>query len=139
MVGDARLGGVVDRLVIDEKTRTITVVDYKVGQSYSRWQSGVVKLHNFRKQLLFYKLLIESSARYRNYRVTKGIIEFVEPDEQGTIRQLELDYSDDEVEQMRQLIIGVWKRIQTLELPDVKSYQPSLAGIRKFEDDLRQN
>jgi hypothetical protein len=126
-------------LVIDEKSRTITVIDYKVGQSYARWQAGVIKLHNFRKQLLFYKLLIESSARFRNYRVTKGIIEFVEPDEQGRIKQLELEYDEDELKMMRELIGGVWRRVQNLELPDTHSYQPSLAGIRKFEDDLRQN
>lgn len=139
MSGAARLGGVVDRLVIDEKTRTITVIDYKVGQSYSRWQPGVIKLHNFRKQLLFYKLLIESSARFRKYRVTKGIVEFVEPDEQGRIRQLELPYDEAELKDMVSLINGVWMRIQSLELPEISKYQPSLAGIRKFEEDLRQN
>jgi len=139
MSGDARLGGVVDRLVVDEKSKTITVIDYKVGQSYSRWQSGVIKLHNFRKQLLFYKLLIESSARYRKYKVDKGIIEFVEPDEQGRIRQLVLEYDEAELKDMASLINGVWRRIQSLELPETNSYQPSLAGIRKFEEDLRQN
>ena len=139
LVADARLGGVVDRLVIDEKSRTISVIDYKVGQSYARWQPGVIKLHNFRKQLLFYKLLIEGSARFRNYRVTNGLIEFVEPDEQGRIRQLELIYEEPELEGMRELIIGVWKHVQKLELPDTRAYQPSLAGIRKFEDYLRKN
>lgn len=139
MSGDAKLGGVVDRMIIDEKTRSITVIDYKVGQSYSRWQPGVIKLHNFRKQLLFYKLLIESSARFRKYKVTKGIIEFVEPDEQGQIRQLELEYDEAELAAMVELIKGVWRRIQSLDLPDTSKYQPSLAGIRKFEDFLRQN
>jgi len=138
LVGDARVGGVVDRIVVDEKTRTINVIDYKVGQSYSRWQPGVIKLHNFRKQLLFYKLLIESSARFRKYRVTKGIIEFVEPDQQGRIRLLELEYDEPELEQMADLIKGAWRRIQTLDLPDTNAYQPTLAGIRKFEDYLRQ-
>jgi DNA helicase-2/ATP-dependent DNA helicase PcrA len=139
MSGDTRLSGIVDRLVIDEKTRTITVIDYKVGQSYSRWQPGVIKLHNFRKQLLFYKLLVESSARFRNYRVTKGIIEFVEPDEQGRIRQLELEYDETELLELVKLINGIWRSIQSLELPDTSAYQPSLAGIRKFEAELRRN
>jgi DNA helicase-2/ATP-dependent DNA helicase PcrA len=137
--GDARLGGVVDRMIIDEKSRTITVVDYKVGQSYSRWQPGIIKLHNFRKQLLFYKLLIESSARFRKYRVTRGVIEFVEPDEKGKIRQLELEYDESELLSMVELINGVWRHVQSLELPDTKAYSPSLAGIRKFEEQLTQN
>jgi DNA helicase II / ATP-dependent DNA helicase PcrA len=136
--GAARLSGVVDRMVIDEKTRSITVVDYKVGQSYERWQSSVIKLHNFRKQLLMYKLLIESSARFRSYKVTKGIIEFVEPDEQGRIRRLELEYDEDELRQLIKLIGGVWARIQSLDLPPTDQYPPTIAGIKKFEADLSQ-
>jgi DNA helicase-2/ATP-dependent DNA helicase PcrA len=139
MSGDARLSGVVDRMVIDEKTKTIEVIDYKVGQSYSRWQPGVIKLHNFRKQLLFYKLLIESSARFRNYRVSRGIIEFVEPDGQGRIKQLELEYDEEELLGLVKLIAGVWRSIQSLELPETSAYQPSLAGIKNFEEVLRQN
>ncbi len=135
-VGDIRLGGVVDRLVIDEKTKAITVIDYKIGQSYRRWQTNVVKLYNFRKQLMFYKLLIESSARFRKYHVTKGIIEFVEPDERGRINQLELNYDQDDLNEMVELMSGVWRYIQTLELPDISGYQPSLAGIKKFEADI---
>jgi hypothetical protein len=126
-------------MVIDEKTKTIEVIDYKVGQSYSRWQPGVIKLHNFRKQLLFYKLLIESSARFRNYRVSRGIIEFVEPDGQGRIKQLELEYDEEELLGLVKLIAGVWRSIQSLELPETSAYQPSLAGIKNFEEVLRQN
>jgi DNA helicase-2/ATP-dependent DNA helicase PcrA len=137
--GDARLGGIVDRLIIDERSRKITVLDYKVGRPYATWQKSVVKLHNFRRQLLFYKLLVESSARFKNYQVTKGIIEFVEPDEHGRIQRLELDYDEPELQQMRQLIGSVWRRIQNLELPDTSQYPKTVGGILQFEAELRAN
>ncbi|MBX4190987.1 ATP-dependent helicase [Candidatus Saccharibacteria bacterium] len=135
-IGDMRLSGKADRIIIDEKRRSITVLDYKTGRAYQRWQPGVVKLHMHRQQLIFYKLLIENSARFRKYRVEKGIIEFVEPDEDGQIRQLELLYDDDELNQTARLVKAVWKAVQSLQFPDTSSYAPTLAGIRQFEQDL---
>jgi hypothetical protein len=114
-------------------------LDYKVGRPYATWQKSVVKLHNFRRQLLFYKLLVESSARFKNYQVTKGIIEFVEPDEHGRIQRLELDYDEPELQQMRQIIGSVWRRIQNLELPDTSKYPKTVGGILQFEAELRAN
>jgi len=134
--GPVRLAGKVDRLIIDEKSRKITVFDYKTGQSYQRWQSGVIKLHKFRQQLMVYKLLIESSARYRKYKVEKGIIEFVEPDEDGRINRLELEYDGAELQRTTKLIGSVWSHIQSLEFPDTGGYQPTLLGLNKFEADL---
>jgi hypothetical protein len=88
--------------------------------------------------LMFYKLLIESSAKFRSYSVRKGIIEFVEPDENGQISRLEFEYDKNELQQMVELINGIWHRVQTMELPDTGGYSPTMAGIRKFEDSLRQ-
>lgn len=135
-LGDIRLAGKVDRLIIDEKRRAITVVDYKTGRAYSRWQPGIVKLHMYRQQLLFYKLLIENSGRFRRYKVERGIIEFVEPDEDGQIRNLELPYADEELNHTIELIKAVWRAVQSLKLPDASAYPATLVGIRRFETDL---
>jgi DNA helicase-2/ATP-dependent DNA helicase PcrA len=135
-LGDAALGGKVDRMKIDEKHRSITVLDYKTGKSYARWQSGVVKLHYFQRQLIFYKLLIESSARYRKYKVESGIIEFVEPDADGRIQRLQLHYDEEDMKRQINLMSAVWRSIQSLKLPDASAYPATLAGIRQFEDDL---
>jgi DNA helicase-2/ATP-dependent DNA helicase PcrA len=132
----ARLTGKIDRLIINEKDKQITIIDYKTGLSYKRWQSGVIKLHKFRQQLNFYKLLIENSSRFRNYKVTHGIIEFVEPDERGQINRLELDYNQSKLEANVKLINGVWSRIQALDFPDTRTYLPSLKGIHQFEQDI---
>ncbi|MGH7157182.1 MAG: UvrD-helicase domain-containing protein [Candidatus Saccharimonadales bacterium] len=135
-VSPARLTGKVDRIAIDEKRRVISIVDYKTGRAYQRWQPGVVKLHLFQQQLMFYKFLIESSSRFKDYRVEKGVIEFVEPDEQGRITQLEFTYDNEQLKRQSELIKAVWPLIHSLKFPDTSAYPPTLAGIRKFEDDL---
>jgi DNA helicase II / ATP-dependent DNA helicase PcrA len=134
--GDVPLSGKVDRIIIDEKRRAIQVIDYKTGLAYSQWKAGVVKLHLFKLQLIFYKLLIESSARYKKYTVERGIIEFVEPDENGVIQQLEYSYPNSEIKRAEKLIMAVWVTVQSLKFPDVSGYPATLAGIRRFEDDL---
>ncbi len=139
IVGPARLSGKVDRLVIDERRRTIRVIDYKTGRAYQRWQPGVVKLHLFQQQLIIYKFLVENSGRFKSYKVEKGIIEFVEPDENGKISRLELVYDDKQLKRVTELIRAVWAHIQSLKFPDTSAYPPTLAGIRKFEDDLINN
>lgn len=135
-LSDVRLSGKVDRMIIDEKRRQITVVDYKTGRAYDKWQPGIVKLHMYKQQLAFYKLLIENSTRFRKYKVEKAVIEFVEPDEEGRIRQLELAYDEDGINHTVGLIKAAWGAIQSLLLPDTSSYPPTMAGIRQFEKDL---
>lgn len=135
-LGEVRLNGTVDRLIIDEKRRRITILDYKTGRAYSRWQPGIVKLHMYAQQLTFYKLLVENSARFKSYKVDKGIIEFVEPDADGQVRQLQMDFDEAALNHMTMLIRSVWHSIQTLKLPDISGYPPTIAGIRQFEHDL---
>ncbi|MBX4199654.1 PD-(D/E)XK nuclease family protein, partial [Candidatus Saccharibacteria bacterium] len=135
-VGLAHLSGNVDRMRIDPKGRTITVTDFKTGQPYHKWVNSNIRLYKYRQQLLFYKLLIESSRDYKSYRVETGIIEFVEPDEFGNIVQLELDYDDAEVEYMRKLIQAIWQSVQNLDFPDISAYPQTVAGIKQFEEDL---
>lgn len=135
MVGEAKMTGKIDLMEIDQQNRTITVVDYKTGRTFDRWMSDP-KLHHFRQQLICYKLLIENSRTYKGYTVTSGRIEFVEPDENGTIRSLELAFKDDEVEEVKKLLQAVLYCVQNLEFPDISDYDDSLSGMRKFEADV---
>jgi len=134
--GEARLTGKIDKLVIDKKAKLITVVDFKTGRSYDKWQNAVVKLHKYRQQLLMYKLLIEGSHTFAGYRVEKGVLQFVEPDGRGEIVELELQFDNDELEKIKQLTQAVWRRIQNLDFPDTDTYPPTIAGIKAFEQDL---
>jgi DNA helicase-2/ATP-dependent DNA helicase PcrA len=130
------LTGKIDRIVLDPKKMTATVIDFKTGQPYHTWQKSVPKLHYYRQQLIMYKILIENSKRFAGYRVNRGILEFIEPDEDGNLVNLELEYDKTELEQLKKLIKAIWKLVQELNFPDISGYPPTIAGIRQFEDDL---
>jgi RecB family exonuclease len=137
-IGQAHLTGKIDKLIIDRQAKTITIVDYKTGKSFSRWTSDA-KLHRYRKQLYLYKILVEGSQRYRGYRVTDAYLEFVEPDEDGTIHQLHLDINATEEKEARLLATAIWNRIKALSIPSVTDYSADLPGMLAFEQYLLQN
>lgn len=134
-VGDAHMAGKIDRMEIDKKNRTITVVDYKTGKSHAKWESDM-RLHRYLLQLYAYKLLIEGSHTYRGYTVTAGRLEFIEPDLDGRVFTLDLAFRNDECERIRLLIQAVWRHIKQLDFPDISGYDASLSGMKRFEDDL---
>jgi hypothetical protein len=90
----------------------------------------------YRQQLLIYKILVESSSRYKGYKVVQATLEFVEPNEDGRIVRLELNYTDQDVENMKMLVKAVWQKVKVLDLPSIEKYSPSISGIRAFEKDL---
>ena len=138
-VNDARLTGMIDLIDIDRQNKTIVITDYKTGKAASSWSGHgdqeKIKLLKYRRQLLFYKLLVENSREFRNYTVEKGILEFVEP-VGGEITRLELDYDPAEEAQFVKLIGAVWQRIITLDLPDMTTFSGDTHGIMDFEQFL---
>lgn len=134
-IGKAHLGGKIDRLEINKDSKEITVVDYKTGKPYERWTADA-KLHRYKQQLYFYKLLIEKTSKYAGYTVNHARIEFLEPDDNGKILYLDLKYSQEEFEQTKELIQAVWQLIQDLNFPEISRYDQSLAGIKQFESDI---
>ena len=139
MVGDAHLSGALDLIDVNADKR-VTVTDYKTGKPARSWTGKTdyekIKLHKYKQQLMFYKLLIENARDYRGHTVSSGILQFIEPTSVGNIVELQTDFSDSDLEQFTKLVTAVWKRIITLDLPDISSYDESLKGILKFEQDL---
>ena len=143
-IDDARLTGALDLIDINEEDRTITVTDYKTGNPADAWGRGTehtkIKLHKYRQQLLFYKLLIEGSGLYSGYTVTRGQLAFIQPDRAGQSIVLSMDFTDtDEVDRTRKLIVAAWEKIMTLDLPETDDYPDTLAGILAFEDKIIDN
>lgn len=134
-IDDIPLTGRIDRLELDPKSKSITVVDYKTGKTYSKWTSDI-KLFRYKLQLILYKLLVENSRTYRGYHVQKGRLEFIEPDEHGRMQQLELQFTKQDEERAVQLIRTFWSHVHDLNFPDVSVYAATAAGIKKFEQDL---
>lgn len=134
-LGDMRLAGKIDLMEIDEATKTITVVDYKTGKPYDKWVSEV-KLHKYKQQLYCYKLLIENSRTYKDYTVQNGRLEFIEPDANGKISQLELTFDPGQLKKTTQLLAAVWQRIQNLNFNPPVTPGSSLTDIKQFEATL---
>ncbi len=136
-IDDTHLTGTLDLVDIDHEAKTIIVTDYKTGRPSHSWKGRSdgekLKLHKYRHQLLFYKVLVENSRDWSAYTVTHGRLQFVEPDEQGDIVALELEFDSEEVASIKRLIRTVWKHIIALDLPDVSSYSPTYRGVLDFE------
>lgn len=145
--GNIRLTGKIDAMEIDNKNMTIQVVDYKTGQpvdDLTRSHGGdyaKIKARHYSQQLMFYKLLIENSAEYHNYRVISGRLEFVEPDKKtGQIICPAVDYTDTvAMNEFKELLQSVWNHIMRLDLPDISGYPLKPQGIIDFENWLREN
>lgn len=140
MVGSATLTGALDLVDIDPETKEMVVTDYKTGSPSDKWTGKTdgekLKLHKYRQQLLFYKLLVEHSRDFSNYTVTKGVLQFVEPTPGGRIVNLDLSFSADELDQFARLIEKVYELITSLTLPDTSEYPATYAGVKAFESDI---
>ncbi len=141
VVSGARLTGKLDVADIDKHNKTIFVTDYKTGKPSHSWRGTSdyekIKLHKYRQQLMFYQLLVTSSRDYGNFSFTGARLQFVEPDmKTGDILSLEDTFSEEELTEFARLINVVWRKITTLELPDISGYSADYKGMVQFEEDL---
>ncbi len=141
VVSGANLSGKIDLLHFTDKS-IVEVRDFKTGKPAHSWQGKdeyeKIKLHKYRQQLLFYKLLVEYSASFhKKLSVSGGALEFIEPDEQGKlVDNLDLSFDQTELNQFMRLIGAIWAHIMKLDFPDTSGYAKNLAGIKQFEQDL---
>ena len=54
----------------------------------------------------------------------------------GDILSLEDTFSREELSEFTQLIEIIWRKITTLDLPDVSGYSADYKGMLQFENDL---
>ena len=131
VLDDIVLTGRIDRIDwLDMATKQVCVVDYKTGRPRTigeiegatvsaelspREQSLPDGLKGaYKRQLLFYKLLTELDRSFVP-TVTEGVFEFVEPDKQsGKMISRHFSLSDEEVEQLKDLIRTVMSEIRSL-------------------------
>lgn len=112
------LTGKIDHLEIDPQNKTIEVYDFKTGNYHdSKWQSHPT-LYKYALQLGFYKLLLNLSSIYRNYRVTKGHILFVSPDQEDYVYDKVYDYNEVDEAELKKLIKVIYQQIVSLDFID---------------------
>jgi DNA helicase-2/ATP-dependent DNA helicase PcrA len=115
----------------------LRVIDWKTGDALTSWEeTGLsdyqkIKLHHYKTQLIFYKLLLENSSTYKGTPVTTLELEFVED-------MFTLSYTPtiEEIDRTTKLISIVFEKIKSLDFPNTDSYEKTYKGIRAFEDDL---
>ncbi len=134
-LGNAILTGKIDRVEIDEDNKTITVSDFKTGNAKHKWSTNDTTFA-YKIQLYFYKFLIENSKDFRNYKVVKGRIDYISPDEEGDIVSLELNFNDKEASEIKHLIQVVFRHIKELDLPDTSTALLSSNPTKAFYDQL---
>ena len=119
------------------------VSDYKTGKPLPGWYGkedyDKIKLHKYKQQLMFYKLLVENSRDWHNYQVERASLHFVEPSKYGDIYELSTDFNGEDMAQFKKLLLAVWQHIINLDLPDISQYDSSFKGILAFEKDLIDN
>ena len=139
IVGDAHLSGALDLIDI-ASDKTVIVTDYKTGKPSRDWTGKTdyekIKLHKYKQQLMFYKLLVENARDYRGHVVESGVLQFVEPTRAGNIVALVAEFTSTDQTHFTQLINAVWRHIIDFDLPDTSGYSPTLKGILAFEQDL---
>lgn len=141
VIGSARLSGKIDKMSFIEKG-VLSVVDFKTGKPAHSWQGKddweKIKLHRYRQQLLFYKLLVENSSSYHKNAVVKhAALEFIEPDDNSKlVDDLVLEFEDKELKKFALLIGVVWQKIMNLDFPDISAYPQNYKGVLLFEQDL---
>ena len=136
-LGSAVLSGKLDR--IDKLGDSLLIVDYKTGRPLSNFETKnkteVLKAHKHKLQLIFYALLVSEHPSYSHYQDVSGQMIYVDAEQQ---KQLIRAYTptDEDKQQLKRLIEVVYRRITTLDLPDISSYSHDLAGTIAFENDL---
>jgi DNA helicase-2/ATP-dependent DNA helicase PcrA len=139
VVGEAKLNGKIDKIVTEGND--MIVCDLKTGKPKLNWDGKnpyeKIQLTEYKRQLMFYKILIENSREFGGkYRVGKGILEFVEPTTSGKNIDLSLDIDNASVERLKRLIKIIYKKITELDFPSIENYSKDINGIIAFENDL---
>ncbi len=140
VIFEAEITGKIDRMVIDDERKEITVFDYKTGKALKDWEHGhdyeKLKALKYMNQLTFYKLLVENARDFRGkYKVPYGTLEFLEPVGED-IKSLHLNISDDAAERMKRLVRIVYRKIMNLDFPDISGYSKDAEGMSAFTEDL---
>jgi DNA helicase-2/ATP-dependent DNA helicase PcrA len=95
--------------------REIAVIDYKTARPKSRNEiegktrsSKAAGEGNYKRQLVFYKMLLDGAGRYD---MKYGVIDFIEPNERGIYKKERFEVAADEVRELQILIQKTAKEI----------------------------
>ncbi len=109
------LNGKIDHIEIDTKNKTIEIYDYKTGTYHDDKWDRLMSLYKYRLQLGFYKILLNLSPTYRQYRVTRGHILFVTPDADEHVYDKVYEYNETDEQELKQIMEAVYYQLRSLD------------------------
>lgn len=113
------LTGNLDRLDFATDGTLLQVIDYKTGQPKSRNEiEGKTKdaNGNYKRQLVFYALLLSLSGDPGLSECRRGTLSFVEPNKSGKFKEESFLISNEEIEELKVSIINFLQEIITGEI-----------------------
>ena len=124
--------GKIDHININEKTKEIELYDFKTGNFHAEKWASHPTLYKYTLQLLFYKLLLNTSQTYKNYKITRAHILFVAPSSKDlAISELKndvdlvhdkiYDFTATDEQDFKELLAAVYRHIKALDFIDPKS------------------
>ena len=129
--------GKIDHIQVNDEKKTIEIFDFKTGTYHKEKWGSVSSLYRYSLQLGFYKLILEASPRYKNYKVTKGHILFVRPDDEGKVYDKELDFDEFERKEepkLKAMMVAVYHQATTLEFLDDEELRIEPDKKRSFKE-----
>ena len=129
--------GKIDHIQVNDEKKTIEIFDFKTGTYHKEKWGSVSSLYRYSLQLGFYKLILEASPRYKNYKVTKGHILFVRPDDEGKVYDKELDFDEFERKEepkLKAMMAAVYHQATTLEFLDDEELRIEPDKKRSFKE-----
>lgn len=143
MVEKVQITGKIDKIIPNEPDKILEVYDFKTGKPQKDWEvkdeTKKIQFHNYKRQLIFYKLLVEGSRDFHKYKVNNGYLEFLNPTNNEEMVVLPYTITTEDTERLKKLILAVYNKIQALDFLDVNKYEPTLEGMLQFEEDLISN
>ncbi len=114
-IDDIPVNGMIDKIEFEDGAdNRVSVVDYKTGEPKSRASvEGTIKSSNgnYKRQLVFYKLLLD---RQGEYSMQSGAIEFIEPDAKGKFHREAFVIDPAEITAIEDVIRTVAAEIRSL-------------------------
>lgn len=107
--------GKIDHLEINPESKTIELYDFKTGTHHAEKWNSHPSLYKYRLQLGFYKLLLNHSLSYRNYKVTHGHILFVTPDNDNKVYDEVYEFNDTDEQELKNIMRAVYYQISSLD------------------------
>lgn len=138
LVGNARLSGKLDR--VDESGNMFIVSDYKTGRPLPSFETKdatlAITAWKQRTQLIYYALLLQNSPRFKTTgKSISGQMIYLDA---TSTKDMHRTYqpSDEEVNRLATLTQAIWKKVMSMDLPDISKYPQDISGVLQFEEDL---